>query len=234
MSRRFTLRLGLVFAASLWLLPEPVYSQSLNLPSSLTGAISSGTSTSGSTSSSSSTGGTTSSSSTSGSSGSGLSSGPGVSGPDFIGFGESTQPEAGEFVGRGSSSTFVGNQNAGQQAVNVGATPQFGPGFGNQGLTDRQGAATTGKHRGQNIRFPIRIAFTQVVLPAATVQSNLQTQFQLIETDIPGVTARITPEGTAILQGTVDSVGTRKLAAAIARLEPGVRNVQNELQVAGQ
>ena len=47
-----------------------------------------------------------------------------------------------------------------------------------------------------------------------------------------GVNVEADESGRVLLKGTVDSEGARDLAAAIVRLEPGVRDVVNELEVA--
>lgn len=82
-------------------------------------------------------------------------------------------------------------------------------------------------------RVPLRVGFQPPLPPAGTVGPRLSTQIS----KVPGITQlgpiSVSLVGqTAVLQGTVASDADRQLAADLARLEPGVLAVQNELEVA--
>lgn len=135
------------------------------------------------------------------------------------------------FVGRGNNAqTFVGQANAGQQTIDAGGTARFS-GFGGSG----GGGATTNisQARGGQMRIARQIAFDLPVTPAPVLQATLQTQFAALQARLPGVAVLSSEPGHVVLQGTVDSDHARKLAEAVARMEPGVRRITNDLQVAG-
>jgi len=74
------------------------------------------------------------------------------------------------------------------------------------------------------------------------IESNLTTRYTQIA-ESAQTTAAVSPsfakrvemqidaEGVVTLRGTVESASARKLAEVMARLEPGVRKVVNELEV---
>jgi hypothetical protein len=81
------------------------------------------------------------------------------------------------------------------------------------------------------MRVPQRIAFTVPPLAPAALMANLQSQFSSLQQRVPGVSVATTEPGHVVLRGTVESEHAKKLAEAVARLEPGVRKITNELQV---
>ncbi|MEZ6066556.1 MAG: BON domain-containing protein [Planctomycetaceae bacterium] len=131
------------------------------------------------------------------------------------------------FVGRSDTQTFVGNRNASQQSVDGGGQPQFsgaGQGGGNGGGQSVEG-------RGSQIRFRQRIAFAAPNLSGVVIESRLQRQFALLNSRFPGVVAVADQPGTVVLRGEVESEAAVALAVAVARLEPGVRQVRSELTI---
>ena len=70
----------------------------------------------------------------------------------------------------------------------------------------------------------------QVTIVVAT---EIGTRFQSLERvpALRSINVAPTPNGVVILRGKVGSEDQKKLAAAMARLEPGVREVRNELVV---
>ena len=154
----------------------------------------------------------------------------------------------GGFVGRSDTAgRFVGNVMAGQQTLqgtNVGG--QFGGGqFGGRGQFSGGQFGQGGQGFNQQgfnqqsrrvVRPQLRLAF-EFSQPAATeVQTSLSTQFQRLESSRPeldNVQIQFGTDRVAVLRGEVASENDKKLAAMVARMEPGVRTVRNELTVRG-
>ena len=155
-----------------------------------------------------------------------------LQGPQFVEFGQAGANIGEGFVGRGNNQqAFVGSSAAGQQTVDAGGTARFS-GFGGAG--GQGAAADVGQARGGQMRIPQRIAFRVPPITPTTLTSSLQTQFNSLRDRLPGVGVTSTEPGHVVLTGTVESEQARRLAAAIVRLEPGVRRVTNELQIAGE
>jgi hypothetical protein len=157
----------------------------------------------------------------------------------------------GAFIGRQDANTgrFTGNQQAGQQGTNrsnTGRTARTGgarrttnennfnsqnfQNFGNQGgRGNRSGSASR-----MNIRPQQRIAFSFPGRDATSIESTLDARFGSLasrQAGFEGVTVSSEADGVIVLTGEVDSEESRRLAAVVARLEPGVRSVRNELTV---
>lgn len=149
----------------------------------------------------------------------------------------------GGFVGRNDNAgRFVGNTNAAQQTG--GTNRNLGGGRGGGG----RGGAGGGGRGGQNNGFggggvqrplirPVhRIAFNFSPSTRATISTNLQSQFRRITRTnslrgMAGVNVNIGNQNRVTITGLVGSESDKKLAAALARLEPGVRGVINQLVV---
>lgn len=163
------------------------------------------------------------------------------------GLGGTTQAgTASGFVGRNDNAgRFVGDQRVGQQSQQggTGRGRQTTGNFGNRtgGGTGRAfGDAQFGGPGGANqrsrrvIRPRQEIAFAYPQRPNASISDSLNTHFTRISQRDPrlvSVTVVIDEQGAATLRGEVDSLQTSRLAAIMARLEPGVRSVENELTV---
>lgn len=130
------------------------------------------------------------------------------------------------FTGR-QNTGFVGNRNA--TTNNRGTvTPQFNQ-FTNQDPS--QNNNNSSNSRTKRARPQLRIAFTNPKINIAQTQVELSDRLSRLA-NIQGVGASISDKGVATLTGTVTSEDSKKLAEALARLEPGVRSVKNDLQVA--
>jgi hypothetical protein len=151
----------------------------------------------------------------------------------------------GGFIGRSDNAgRFVGNANTGQQSIQgTNAGGQFG-GRGQQfGGGQFGGRNTTGgfNQRGgfnqqsrRTIRPQHRIAFDYSQPETGSVQTSLNAQFQRFQTSRPelqGVQIGLGDGREVVLRGQVRSEEDKKLAAQLARMEPGVRTVRNELTV---
>jgi osmotically-inducible protein OsmY len=163
------------------------------------------------------------------------------------------------FVGRSDSmGTFVGNSRAGQQqggnsAPGVNSARQnanSNRAFGAAGNTNRLGNNNFQNFQGNNnvfgqfgnqnqqavkgvLRPQQRINFQYTPPATMVVATQIGTRFQGLERmpAMRSINVSPTPNGVVILRGKVGSEDHKKLAAAMARLEPGVREVRNELVV---
>lgn len=155
----------------------------------------------------------------------------GLTQPQFLQFGQAGQNVGTGFVGRGANQQgFVGVQAAGQQTVDAGGVPRFSGLGGQNGIGP---SPTTSQARGVQIRVQQRIAFPVPVVSPAEIAGSVQTTLSSLSTPLPGVAVTPVEPGHVRLQGAVDSEHARRLAEALARLEPGVRRVTNELEVNG-
>lgn len=148
----------------------------------------------------------------------------------------------GQFVGAGNEDARLTGVN---QAIGAGGSrgPQRsmfsggnilgqlmqGQGQFNQQFRGQQGGGQAGR---TPIRIPIRLGFTSTPAPPATFTA----QFQKRLGRLPALTTvgpiEVQLEGdTVVLRGTVASEGDRQLAEVVARLEPAVSKVRNELVV---
>jgi hypothetical protein len=146
------------------------------------------------------------------------------------------------FVGRGTTGTFIGATQPGQTgAGGFGATGggRFGGfgGFGGGFFGGQFGRGTTQPQqpslsRAEQLRPRHRVAFDYQPIETAAVTTNLRTHLQPVSNRVSGVQVEVDPQGRAILRGAAASEDARRLAEALARLEPGVRSVDNQITVA--
>ncbi len=161
----------------------------------------------------------------------------------------------GGFVGRTGDEAFVGARGgagqAGQQGRNTGGGGRggglnrggFGQGqfggnnrgqFGQGGRQGGRQGNRAGNTQRRRIRPVQRIAFNYPRRSRAVVATVVRTRFERATKSYPtlkGVNVVLT-DTTLTLRGEVESVDVLKLAAALARLEPGVDKVVVELTVA--
>lgn len=139
------------------------------------------------------------------------------------------------FVGQGNTGRFVGSaqaspqQGAGRFQQNRGAGGNFGQ---DGGLQNANGQSNSGTAAQRIIRPQQRVAFTYKQPTAERTATALNTRFKKLSdrVDVQGVTVE-TAGSTVTLRGTVASEDTRRLAAMMAGLEPGVRTVNNQITV---
>jgi osmotically-inducible protein OsmY len=81
------------------------------------------------------------------------------------------------------------------------------------------------------MRVSRRLAFEAPQLPAPVMAMNLQSQFLTLQSSLPGISVQAAEPGHVVLQGTVATEDARRLAEAVARLEPGVRTITNQITV---
>jgi hypothetical protein len=150
-------------------------------------------------------------------------------------------------VGRADTAgRFVGSAQAAQQSFGTGAnglgqtlggqsrgrgrqSGLFGGGEGNEGLGAGGGGTSA-------YRIPIpqqKVAFDYTPPAGRVVSQRISTQLDKVRTKLPVRNTEIfVEEGTVTLRGVVAKESDRKLAEQLVRLEPGVRQVVNELTVA--
>jgi hypothetical protein len=148
--------------------------------------------------------------------------------------GATGQGQAG-FVGMPSG--FVGQTPGTQQANMTGQnrtgqnrTANRAGGRGQNQNQNQMGGA--GNQQQRTIRPQLVVAFS-APLPASDVMSSrLQTRLQNIKKSSPYEGVRVDIDGNkVILRGQVNSAQDARMASMIARLEPGVRKVENQLTV---
>jgi osmotically-inducible protein OsmY len=172
---------------------------------------------------------------------SGLGAQTGLTGPQLnteLGAMSATIGQGG-FVGASDTAgRFVGNATAGQQSIQAtdiggGGGNQFGgrTNTANQRNNNQQGF---GNQARRTVRPQQKIAFTYPQPALGRIQTNLTNQFERLSSSRPeleGVQI-VMVESELVLRGSVGSEDDKKLAAILARMEPGVRTVKNELTIA--
>lgn len=145
-------------------------------------------------------------------------------------FGATVNQGQGGFVGRNDSSgRFVGNTQAGGQAA-FQQTPNFGNRSAASGQSNRGSTSST---RNLNVVRPVlRIAFTHPTIGAGKASDSLKSQIERIKNNerFTDIGIAIDDKATVTLTGEVETSHEAKLLALIARMEPGVRKVKNEIR----
>lgn len=147
----------------------------------------------------------------------------------------------GGFVGgMDTAGRFVGSQQAGQQSIQAALGGLTGGQFGNRGSNFNQQNNFNNRQGGTQSRRVVRprlqIAFNHTRPATTAVQTNLNTQFRRFQTSRPeleNVQIQVGSDRNVVLRGRVNTENDKKLAAMLARLEPGVRKVKNELTIEG-
>jgi hypothetical protein len=144
--------------------------------------------------------------------------------------------QQGGFIGRGNNANrFIGRgTQGGQTQLQRNNFSQFG-GNRNTGAGNNRTGNRTGTGGTQRVIRPrLRIAFAYMKPSVSVAVTTLSTRFEKLSSRRPalsGVRIETGTEGEVTLQGTVKSAETRKLAEIMARMQPGVRKVRNELSV---
>ena len=164
--------------------------------------------------------------------------GPGISSPNIT-----TELGAlsgmvgqGSFVGQGNAAQgFVGSRQAGTQAPGVSNRNFSGAGFQGGGdfnqFNQLQGQGSSSRRK---IQPQYRIAFKRPQLEVRQVDERLQRAMSRLSETNPtfaGIDVSLDETGIVALQGVVESDDARRLIEALVRLEPGVRDVTNEIEV---
>lgn len=196
-----------------------------------------GTSSSGISSGSSMMGGSTGSSTGSrSSSGSGNSSqsgqGAGIQSSLNTGYG-TVGAKIGQsaFTGMGTNAAFVGNQNATQRRSNS-ASQMFSQ---LQNLANQNRNNNTSNTVQQRMRPTLQLGFAPAAIDSTALQSTLQTNLASIPQlgdRAQNVRSVADSTGVVTLTGTVANEDDRRMMELVMRLEPGVREIRNELKVA--
>ncbi len=157
-----------------------------------------------------------------------------------------TPTAPGGFIGRGNAGNrFIGaqqvGQQSGQQSAPAPSTVQSlaePPNGGQLAGTERSGALSEGIGAGGLSRLPVRarerIAFSFAAPGTASIDAALASQFSKLAVRYPvfaELTTEATADGKVILRGEVPTEAERRLAEILVRLQPGVRDVVNELLV---
>lgn len=169
----------------------------------------------------------------------GMTGAGGQQGSGFLGRSASTQ-----FLGSNQTSTQQLGGNRGLNGMN--GMNQIGQGGrGNNGRNNRGNANNNNQFMNQQgggsrqqqqkqVRPQLTVDFAYPQPTAAKMTQHLDTRFQKLATRLPVKNVQIVAvDGVVTLRGQVASEDKRKLAENLARLEPGVKSIQNELTVSG-
>ena len=124
----------------------------------------------------------------------------------------------------------MGMNAMGRNMMGMGMMGRMG-GFGNQfGMMNQQQSNQRGK---ASLRIPMRVGFKVPVAQMAARSQQFATRVPKIPgfAKVKGLSVEMDGE-TAILRGTVESDEQRELMERMAKLEPGISAVRNELLVA--
>lgn len=170
----------------------------------------------------------------------GMTPGPGFAGGIMPqGFAGGTQPMGmtGGRTGGVGQFGMTGRMGVGQTQFGGG---QFGMGGFQRNFNRGDNFQNQGMNSRTNNQQPQIIVRSQVAFPVpertpGAVANRLETRFDRISERGPqfaNIAFEPAAEGEVVLRGTVPTEDARRLAAALTRLEPGVRAVRNELVVA--
>lgn len=137
----------------------------------------------------------------------------------------------GGFVGGQNNGTFTGNRFAGQSA-SQGTQAQFGNLQNNNRTQNRNNQTQTDR---KPVRPQFRIAFPTQTIPQSEIQSSLTLNainLPPIVSNSKAIKIEVDAQGLVLLTGTVSTDRERKLLESYVRMEPGVRNVKNEVTLA--
>jgi len=134
------------------------------------------------------------------------------------------------FVGRGDTAgRFVGSQNASRQRV-TGNSQQFSA-LQNRNNLNANSNTTPPK---QLLRPQVQLGFESPLAMTPPVPGNMQTriaELPAVGSRAAGVRMQLDSAGVLTLTGTVTSEDDRRMMEILTRMEPGVRDVRNELQI---
>ena len=138
------------------------------------------------------------------------------------------------FVGANATQTFVGGAREATSQQNT--NRQFQQ-FMQEAIASSSQSQQSGTPR--EIRTTMRIGFSFPTASAAQQSGRLAnanaltfTRFTSTRPEFSGINVSLANDGTAVLTGFSPSTETSRLAANLIRLQPGVRNVKNEVAVA--
>ncbi len=158
----------------------------------------------------------------------------------------STLTQTGLNAGDGSvaakvgQSSFTGRSNTSNQFI--GAQGSSGRGMGSnsqfsllQGLVNNENfnANNANNTPAQSLTPQLKLGFVYTTLPAAELQTIVQTRLVALPAlgaRTAGVSATVDAEGMVVLSGIVVTEDDRLLMETLVRMEPGVRDVRNELK----
>src|SRR5262245_39742746 len=154
---------------------------------------------------------------------------PGMSGTGTTGTTGTTGQRAG-LVGQ-SNTRFTGlTATTGQQMGQNQGQNRNSRGRGGQNQNQNQAGANNQQQQ-RTIRPQLVVGFTPPTPTAETLAARLSTRMQKIQRGgFKGVTVEVDGR-KVILRGEVNSDEDSRMAAMMARLEPGIRSVKNELVV---
>lgn len=160
------------------------------------------------------------------------------------GFGATGQGGAGgqqgSFAGM-RNTNFVGNSAAGTNQAGMngqfnnrqGQGQNRNRGAQRQNQNQNQTGSTTNNQQMRTVRPQLHVSIDYPKPTATATVDSLTKRFEKLSSRVGLQDVTVEADGsTVILRGSVDTEDARRVAAAMARLEPGVRKVKNELTIA--
>ena len=145
--------------------------------------------------------------------------------------------EQGGFAGANLVQEFIGQNNL-EAFVGGGVTTQNNGNRQFRALTEADIATgSSSRATGNPRRIPtsLRVAFSYPAAEASTLligpRGPAIKQIVVARPEFRSVVVKVDPKGVATLTGQVPSPDVSRLAANLVRLRPGVRKVQNQIQV---
>jgi len=136
------------------------------------------------------------------------------------------------FIGSNATTGFVGG--ASQPGSQQGTNRQF------QALQSNQSQQSTTQQSGtpRHVRTTLRVGFafpsaSQSQINGSLARANIASlnHFSPIRPELAGIDVALNSNGIAVLTGSARTVESRRLAANLMRLQPGVRKVDNHIVV---
>ena len=136
------------------------------------------------------------------------------------------------FIGSNATTGFVGGSS--QAGNQQGTNRQF------QALQNNTSQQSTSQQSGtvREIRSTLRVGFafpsaSQSQINGSLASANIASlsRFSPIRPELAGIDVALNSNGLAILTGSAPTVETRRLAANLIRLQPGVRKIDNQIVV---
>ncbi|WP_437203275.1 BON domain-containing protein [Planctomicrobium sp. SH664] len=142
------------------------------------------------------------------------------------------------FVGRSDNTSFVGRTGAasatGNRGRNNGLNSLMSALSGADSMNGNFNQNGLQNQNTQRIKPQLQLGFSPPEVSAVHLNTTLQSRMASIptySTRLPGVNFAADDSGTVTLTGTVSNDNDRRLAETLIRMEPGVRDVKNELKV---
>ena len=147
-----------------------------------------------------------------------------------------TPTSPGGFIGRGNASDrFVGVQQSGtQRAPSTSRRQEPLRTTSEQTSTASEQTGTSAGRQRQRVRARERVAFSFSAVEPSAIDAAISKQFAHLASRhafFTSIRTETGKDGQVVVRGEVASLDQKKLAEFIVRLQPGVRSIQNDINV---